>query len=233
MTTREMLIGLGAGLCGLMCCPGTASAQSLWVTESDVVLTASGDPDPQAGLRRNSIMFVQPPEPVEYRRHDLITIIIDESTSAESSQSLETEKEWQADGQVASFLDPWALLELRLRGGDATNIPLINADYGREYTGEGDYSREDRFTTRLTAKVLEVKPNGTLLLEARERIVTDEEERVIVVTGLCRPQDITVQNTILSGQMADLNVVLNHEGEVRQAAKKGLITRVLDALFAF
>lgn len=210
-----------------------ASAQSLWVSEGEAVLGPDGAIDPYAGLRRTSILFVEPPEPVEYRRHDLITIIIDETTSAESSQTLETEKDWRADGQVGSIIDPWELLELRLRGGDATNIPLIDADFRREYTGEGDYERRDRFTTRLTAKVLEVKPNGTLLVEARERIVTDEEERVLVVTGLCRPQDITLQNTILSGQMADLNVVLQHEGEVRQAAKKGLITRVLDALFAF
>ena len=216
-----------------VCLAAPASAQSLWVSEGDNVLGPDGSIDPYAGLRRTSILFVEPPEPVEYRRHDLVTIIIDETTSAESSQSLETEKDWSADGEIGSFLDPWQLLELRLRGGDAPNIPLLDADFGREYTGEGDYERRDRFTTRLTAKVIEVKPNGTLLIEARERIVTDEEERVLVVTGLCRPQDITLQNTVLSGQMADLNVVLQHEGEVRQAAQKGLITRVLDALFAF
>ena len=53
------------------------------------------------------------------------------------------------------------------------------------------------------------------------------------VTGICRPSDITALNTINSNQIHDLVVDKVHKGELKEAAKKGLFTKVLETLFAF
>ena len=54
-----------------------------------------------------------------------------------------------------------------------------------------------------------------------------------MLSGVAREQDITAQNTILSSQLANLNLILENEGELKDTAEKGLITTVLDTVFAF
>ena len=117
--------------------------------------------------------------------------------------------------------------------GIGDSPPAIRFNAEREFSGEGDYERKDRFSARIAATVLEVKPNGTLVLEAVKRIAKDSEIQTIVLSGLVREDDITGQNTVLSSQMANLDITSRHEGQVRDAAKKGIITEVLDAIFSF
>ena len=184
-------------------------------------------------LSEVSTVYIDPPEPTIIQKHDLITIIIDENISASSSQSLDTKKEYDTGASVSSIVDPWALLELQLRQGNLANTDLIDAKADREFKGDGDYDRTDRFSARITATVLDVKPNGTLVLEARKHVAKDDEIQTLVLAGVCRDQDVTNSNTVLSSQLANLTIVLENEGEIREAAKKGLLSQILDTVFAF
>ncbi len=209
---------------------GACHAQGLYAPNAEP--TTAGEAQPLQ-LAEVSQLYITPPEPHEFTKHDLVTIVIDESSTASSSQELETTKEYETDATINSIIDPWHLLELRLRQGDLSNVDLIEAGMEREFSGEGDYARRDRFSARITATVIEVKPNGTLLLEARKHIEKDEEIQHLVLSGLCRQEDITRQNTVLSSQIASLRIVMENEGEVRESAKKGLLSQILDTVFAF
>jgi flagellar L-ring protein FlgH len=81
--------------------------------------------------------------------------------------------------------------------------------------------------------VLDVKPNGTLVLQARKRIKTDEEEQAFILTGVCRAEDITADNSILSTQLYDLELSKSHQGTVRNATRKGWGGKLLDAISPF
>jgi flagellar L-ring protein precursor FlgH len=177
--------------------------------------------------------YIKEPDVRVIKKHDIITIIIDENSSTTSSQKLETEKASNSSANINALVNWLQLLELRIEQGGITDTDLIDLSTSRDFAGEGDYERKDRFTARISAKVLEVKPNGTLVLEATKRIARDTETSVLVLSGLAREEDITQQNTILSSQLADLNLILENEGDLKEAAEKGLITRVLDSVFAF
>ena len=88
-------------------------------------------------------------------------------------------------------------------------------------------------TTRLTAKIIDIKPNGLLVVEARKHVQTDKETVSIVLTGTCRTEDVGTDNSILSTNLSDLRLIKNHEGEVKGATKKGLLTNLLEGFFAF
>lgn len=208
------------------------SAQSLYLSQAQQETT----PDlsaPAILLEEVSLIYIAEPETRVIKQHDIITIIIDENSSQTSSQSLDTKKESKSDASIDAMLNLMQLLELRLsdEGSDSTN--LLDFTASREFKGEGDYERKDKFSARISAKVLEVKPNGTIVLEATKRIAKDTEISTLVLAGLAREEDITAQNTILSSQLADLNIALVNEGDLKKAAEKGLLTRVLDTIFAF
>lgn len=231
MSTRA-IHSLPLVLGALACVAGPSHAQSLFQQgmqpEADL-----GPTDPGATLQGMSLILVQPPEPRQFQVHDLITIIIEETSRSTSSESLDTESESKADGSVNALIDPLQLLELRLRQGDLSNQTIVGTDFSNEYQGEGDYERTDRLSTRVTAEIIDIKPNGTLVLQARKAIEQNGEAQQYVLSGVCRQEDVTTSNTVLSTQIANLTVVIENEGEVREAARKGWITRVFEGIFDF
>lgn len=186
-------------------------------------------------LQQLSMFAITPPEPRAFATHDLIQIIVRESSTARRSHELETEKEWELDGQVSAWPDFRIadLLQLMVRGGSGEDLPQVGIEFDKEFSGEGEYQRRDDMTDRLTAEVIEVLPNGNLIIEARTRITTDDEHSCMTLTGICRPDDVSPVNTILSNQIHDLNIVRSHEGELKTAAEKGIIAKVLETIFAF
>ncbi|MCH2148366.1 MAG: flagellar basal body L-ring protein FlgH [Phycisphaerales bacterium] len=202
-------------------------AQTMAGPWAPVLLDDDGLPVTNA-LEATSLFAFAAEKPRVFKEHDLVQIVVRETTRIESFQGLETDKEYELVGGVKAFpgLSEYAADHIL----DYTEIELAG---DKEFDGEGEYAREDNLTTRLAAEVIEILPNGNLVLEARTRIKTDEEEMFTQLTGICRPEDITAANTILSNQIFDLKVEKMHFGQVRDAANKGILARVLDAVFAF
>lgn len=219
---------------GMIALTGTASAQSLYDNRPiGIPQDSNGTAMPSESLTGYSMYVITPPPPRRLALHDLVTIIVNETSRSERSQSLETESDYSANVELTRFLDLAELIEGRLQPGEARTDDLLDIDATQEFTGEGDYERTDRLTARVQAEVIDIKPNGVLVLEARTTIQTDEEIQVFVLSGNCRSDDVTEQNTVQSGQLHNLSIVTKNEGEVRDAAHKGWIPRALEAIFAF
>lgn len=212
---------------------GVCAAQSLFLRNDPAPLDRHGKPDLSAPLRQASLFYIEPPRPRTYQVHDLVTIIIDEQSKASSKQTLDTKKDYTLKGQLDDFPSLKKLLELQLENGDTQNDPKLGLSSNQKYKGEGTYDRTDRFNARVSATVIDVKPNGVLVLEARRSKTTDDEVQTIVLNGQCRAEDITSANTVLSSQLADLTLASRNEGSVRDSASKGWIPRVLEAIFNF
>lgn len=218
----------------LIALPGTAGAQSLFlVPPQPPPLSDEEEYDPASPVYAVSLISVQPPQPPSYKVHDLVTIVIDETSRQTAEQKLKAEKEFELDAQMGAILDFIKLLEGRLEASDQENVPLIRTDYNGDFDGKGRFERNDRFNARITAEIIDLKPNGTLVLEARKRIDKGEEIQEMVLSGVCRREDITTNNTILSSQLASMTLISRHEGPVEDVATKGIITKVLEFLFAF
>lgn len=182
-----------------------------------------------------SLFAVRSPEERKFTRHDLVQIVVREQSKAKSEQELDTKKDYTIAAEVA-----WANFSFDAFGqpGVATSsgahdAPVFEAIGKKKLKGEGDYNRTDEFTTRMTAEVIEVLPNGNLILEARTTIANDKEVTSIKLTGICRPDDVTSANTVLSNQIHDLKIEKMNTGFVKDAADKGIIAQVLDAVLAF
>ncbi len=185
-------------------------------------------------IAANSFVAVSIPLPRQFTENDLVTIIIRESFQTDLKASLDTEKDMKIEGEVTDFPNLDKLLELVLEQDDfAGGEPKVGVDLSNEFQGEGDYSRSESMTGRITARIADVKPNGTLVLEARQMVAHDKEELTIVLSGTCRAADITADNTVLSTELYDLHMSKQHQGELKKTTRKGLITRFLEGLFNF
>lgn len=221
-----------------------AQTSSLYVQENDRPVAQpqarSMDPNQQVEwlspeVAKVSFTAVRMPPPRVVAVHDLITIVVREATEADSSSSLETKKQFDKSAEVTNFPQIRGLDEFLglISATDITENPKLGVNAKDNYKGEGDYNRSDTFTSRITARVIDVKPNGTLVLEARKFIKSDKETMEMMLTGTARVRDIAVDNTILSTQLYDLHLEKTHSGDLRKASKKGLFTKIFEAIFNF
>lgn len=218
----------------MMVMAGEASGQSLLRREPPPApVDAKGEPDANGPLKTMSLYAVEPPKPRTIEVHDKVTIIISETSKQTSEQKLDSKKDSSLSIALKKFPDLAKLLEAELTNGDSSPIAEAAASAGSKFKGDGKYERSDRFSDKITATVIDVKPNGVLVLEARRVIQKDKEIQNVVLSGECRREDVTDGNTVLSSQLADLALVVHNEGQVKDTATKGLLTRLFEAVFNF
>lgn len=230
-------MNLRMGAAVLVCAglAGPALGQSLFRRPAQPAAMTGADTQAavNTSLRSASLMYVDPPKPREFLIHGQVTIIIDETSRASSKQTLDAKKDYNNNAAMTNFPSLEHLLELQLQNGDTVNPANLDVNSKNKFKGEGEYDRSDRFNAKITAEIIDVKPNGVLVLEARKSIVKDKEVQTLVLSGRCRQEDVTTANTVLSSQLADLAVVQHNEGQVKDTATKGLIPRFLETLFNF
>jgi flagellar L-ring protein precursor FlgH len=189
------------------------------------------DPPPNPVLLAVSPIAFEPPRPQVIEVNSLVTIIIRESRTSLNDAKLKSEKDWQTQATLAQW---FRLQDCNLVAQEFPNgAPGIDWDFQNTYDTKGKYDRKDELTTRITARVIDVKPNGNLVLEARKRIKTGEEVLLATLTGECRSQDVTAANTVLSTQIADLEIEMPDRGAVHDATTRGWLMRALDFLKPF
>lgn len=216
--------------------PALRNADQVLLGGSTVKRPIRADPDapppPNPTLLAASLIAVEVKPPKKIRVNDLVTVIIREDKRSLSDSKLETEKKWD----LASTLNAWVRLNPQ-----HNLVPQIfnngspNIDYAMDnkYDGNGKLERKDSLTTRITATVIDVKPNGLLVLEDVKSIRTDEDVQVIRLTGICRSEDVTPENTILSTQLAKASIATEHKGPAKDASTRGWLMRAFDFLRPF
>lgn len=191
--------------------------------------------DPSAA-NVNSVSFfaVPAPTPKTLKVHDLVTIIINEVSQITSSGDTTLSKSADFDAQLEAWikLKPSSQeLQSVISGG--STVPEMKGTMSRDFTGTGSVDRSDAITARITAEIFDVKPNGNLVLQALKTIKTDEEVQQFKLTGICRAQDVSADNTILSSQLYNLSLEKNHQGAIADTVKRGFFPRLLDIINPF
>jgi flagellar L-ring protein FlgH len=216
--------------------PGTSeryrrSGSSLLRAQQEFRLPATaGGPD--ARLADASFFAVPPPEPRVIRKHDLVTVIVREQSEFRSQGSTELEKKAELKAAIDEFIR-LNVGNLELEPAIGAVKPKIDLSGESKFEGDGAINRRDSFTARVQAEVVDVKPNGNLVLQARTRLKTDDDEALFVLSGVIRAQDVSVDNTVLSTEVFDLELTKTHEGTVREATRRGWLPKLLDALNPF
>jgi len=179
-----------------------------------------------------SYIAVPDPKPKLLHKHDLVTIVVSETSQYAANGTSDLEKTADFDWQIPNYLK-LRLTHLAMIGENPATPLELKSTAQRDVKGTVQLERDDTMTARITATVIDVKPNGTLMLEASEEIVVDDEEQKIVLTGVCRVDDVTADNTVLSTQLYDLNLTKRHRGATVDTTKRGFVPRILDWLDPF
>lgn len=156
---------------------------------------------------------------------DLLTIVIDESASASTSAKTDAKKEsdLEMNGNLGFGKDQ--LMSMGKLAG--------SSDYKSELKGEGTTDRSGRFQATVQAVVENVLDNGTLFVRGRKVITINNEDQEVEISGFVRPDDIRINNTVVSSILADAQIRYLGKGVVADKQRSGWGTRVLDWVWPF
>jgi flagellar L-ring protein precursor FlgH len=172
---------------------------------------------------------IQPPKKIE--PHDLVTIVV-----IESSQSLATgEFEGRKNASVDATLKSWIELDgLNLKPAPQEDgDPRVNGTYVNQYRAEGELETRQALKFNITAEVVDIRPNGNLVLEATKRVQQDDEIWEASIIGIVRPEDIDPRNRVTSDALAKPMIYVRSAGHVRDSYRRGWLHRLYDRFAPF
>lgn len=212
---RLLLLAIALGLLGT----SQAKAQSS---------SMLGDPGRRGPLRLSdlSYIYVETEPPKELRIHDLVTVMVDQSAQVISEGEVDRRK--KADGKYS--LDDWIVLDgLAVRPDpQSTGSPKITGKMENKYRAEGELETRETMRFRLACEIVDIRPNGTIVLEGRSFVQVNTEQWELSLTGIARPEDILPNNTVLSEDLASLRINKREAGHVRDGYRRGWLMKFLD-----
>ena len=157
---------------------------------------------------------------------DMVTILVNENASAVATGQTKTSRSSTANAAVTSLAGPLST------AGALAN--LLNLNSGQTLNGDGSTSRSTILTAELSARVVDVLPNGYLVIEGSKTTMVNSENQVITVRGVVRPNDLSNANTVQSGNIAQLELKINGKGVVNDAIRRpNFLYRLLLGLLPF
>ncbi|HVX86033.1 MAG TPA: flagellar basal body L-ring protein FlgH [Phycisphaerae bacterium] len=183
-----------------------------------------------------SFIAVEPAKPRKYQKNDIVTVVVREDASSTTTGDATSKKEQDFDTALQQFIQ----LALSQSGvptvgtvGNPSNLPEVKFKYQNNRQNDASQARTDSASLRISGTIVDVKPNGTLVIEAIKNISMDQEVQHYTLTGVCRAEDIAADNTILSTQMANLTLERKTKGEVKDGTRRGWLNSIIDKFSPF
>ena len=149
---------------------------------------------------------------------DILTIVISERTTNSTSKSTTNEKSGNVNlGVGTGFFD----FLNKATGGS----------YSDDFEATGSSTSTNRSTGNITVTVMEIEPNGNMIVEGSQSIWQNKDEHKITLKGVVRPEDVTVNNTVPSTKVANATVHFDGKGPLNAKQRQGILTQIFNILF--
>lgn len=162
-----------------------------------------------------------------YEIGDVVTVIVIEEAIVSNAIDHSVNKQSDAEAEITTLEFPGTQIF------PADERPRVAFDATRSFSGKGSYQMSDSMETRLTAVVVDVLPNGNLVVEGSRLRQSVEEKVTIRLSGIVRPADVTSDNTVLSTSIAQAKIVFDTAGPNHRSTQRGFLDHLVDFIWPF
>lgn len=183
-------------------------------------------------LLTNSLTAVAAPEKQMIKIGDFISVVVRHRLNYQSTGRNQQNSKWDLNSKLSAWFrisDDRKLIQQDFGGG----TPEVKFKNENKLQNDANFNRNDAFETRVMAKIIDIKPNGNLVIMARQSVKIDSEDQFVVLTGECARADIGPTRSVTSDKVFDLNVRTSNDGEVRHAVKGGWLKSGWDKVKPF
>jgi flagellar L-ring protein precursor FlgH len=160
------------------------------------------------------------------RPHDLISVVVSESLAASTDGTVKNSRASNANSSISALFG-------KLHAGNALQN-LINQTSSSGLNAQGTSATNSSLSTTIGGQVIEVLPNGTLVIEAARQVEFSQQTQTIVLRGLVRPEDISQQNQVLSTAISSLELEVRGKGIIDDYThRQNVLVRLLQKVLIF
>ncbi len=153
----------------------------------------------------------------DYQDGDIITVVIEEEADAIQSANTSTSQNSSVDAEAGL--------------GIFSFLKAFGFAYSDSGSADGETSRSGTLRADITTQIEELMPNGNIRIVGYKNIKINGEEQEIKLSGVIRPEDISLDNTISSKKIADANIEYEGEGTVAEKQPPGFFKQILNFIF--
>lgn len=154
---------------------------------------------------------------------DILTVVLQENTTSRKSSNVEVNKD-----STTSVAEGTAL-------GNAVRFKGLGLDASlsaeREFTGEAGAAQSNNLRGDVAVSVVDVWPNGTLVVRGEKWITLNRGEEFIRISGLVRPEDVRQDNTVLSNKVANARITYAGTGALADSQTMGWLSRFFNSAY--
>ena len=160
------------------------------------------------------------------RLHDVVSVVVSESLAASTDGQVKNSRASNASSGLTSLFGA-------LKTSNAMqHLVGMNASSG--LTAQGQSTTNSSLATTFGAEVVDVLPNGMLVVQATRQLTFSQQTQLIRLRGLVRPEDVSAQNLVLSTAMTDLELEVTGKGIVNDSTyRQNPLVRFLQKLVVF
>jgi flagellar L-ring protein precursor FlgH len=160
------------------------------------------------------------------RLHDVVSIVVTESLAASTDGQVKNSRASNANSALTSLFG-------KLKASNALqNLVGMTASSG--LTAQGQSTTNSSLATTFGGEVVDVLPNGMLVVQATRELTFSQQTQLIKLRGLVRPEDVSAQNQVLSTAMTDLELEVTGKGIVNDSTyRQNPLVRFLEKLVVF
>lgn len=154
---------------------------------------------------------------------DILTIEVTENSTVDNKAKRDLKKETDRsttfNGEVGNFADIGEF--------------GMTAESGNELTSKADYKDERKYVDNITVVVVDVLPNGNLVVMGNRQRDIAGDVQTVEVSGIVRPSDVAFDNTVKSEQVADFHLITKNKGISAPYTKPGWLGTLFDIIWPF
>ena len=135
---------------------------------------------------------------------DIVTLLVSETTAASSTGDVNSSRAFQAGSGITSLPG--------LKANPAN--PLFGMQSSKSLKGQGETSTGSSVKATVSAHVIALLPNGSMIVEAERRILINSQHEDLIVRGVLRPGDVGPNNSAPATALANLEIELKGKGVV-------------------
>jgi flagellar L-ring protein precursor FlgH len=160
------------------------------------------------------------------RLHDVVSIVVTESLAASTDGQVKNSRASNASSSLTS------LFGALKTSNNMQN--LLGQTSASGLTAQGQSTTNSSLATTFGAEVVDVLPNGMLVVQATRQLTFSQQTQLIKLRGLVRPEDVSSQNQVLSTAMTDLELEVTGKGIINDSTyRQNPLVRFLQKLVVF
>jgi flagellar L-ring protein precursor FlgH len=161
---------------------------------------------------------------------DLITVLVQETSTASKENSTKTSKSSSVDASLDTLLYSPTASAFLTKGG---KLPAMKFGGSQSFDGGGKINNSEKISARIAVRVVDVLPNGNMIIEGRRETLVSGEKQEAVLRGMVRTEDIAANNTVLSYNVAEASIRFVSKGTIADNQRKGWLHKVWEKVTPF